>query len=205
MNQLMVNRCIFDDVFTGTLSRCTFDDLKSITAREILRIVDEIIDEEEEDECNEFRLWYPQLYESYHSKRARLSHRILLGDPYHCLKRCEWAETEIRLARDGHGYTFREFEEEHGIWAEWCWERCIVLNPVSNPRYTLFDDAEMKACHKALLCILRKHNDILLGRKVLTDPRIVRILPHEVQGCIASFITIDFQQLHCQFHHVAAA
>ena len=190
-NQLMNEFMELDDVFNGSLSQCTVYDLKPITAREILRIVEEVVDEEEEDDYEEFRVRYPRLYERYRRRRTRLSHRILLGDPHHGLKRCDWAETEVRLAGNGHGYTFCEFEEEHGDWATWCWERCTVLNPVSDIRYTLFREHEMQACHRALLCILRKQNEILIGRKVLTDSRIVRVLLDEVQNRIACFITLD--------------
>ena len=138
-----------------------------------------------------FRLRIVRLHELFLSARARagLSRRILLGDPQHSLARCSWAKTEVRLARDGHGYTFREFEEEHGEWATWCWERSTVLNPVST--YHLLREQEKQACHKALLCILRKQNDVLRGRKVLTDPRIEHVLLEHVQDIIASFITID--------------
>ena len=132
---------------------------------------------------------FVRLHELFHSERARLSHSILLGDPQHSFARCGWAKTEVRLAKDGHGYTFREFEEEHGEWATWCWERSTVLNPVST--YQLLREQEKQACHRALLCILRKQNDFLLGRKVLTNPRTVHVLPEHVQQLIASFITID--------------
>ena len=144
---------------------------------------------DEESGAEEFRLRIVRLHELFHSERARLSHSILLGDPQHSFARCGWAKTEVRLARDGHGYTFREFEEEHGEWATWCWERSTVLNPVST--YQLLREQEKQACHRALLRILRKQNDFLLGRKVLTNPRTVHVLPEHVQHLIASFITID--------------
>ncbi|MED5469066.1 MAG: hypothetical protein VX542_02190 [Cyanobacteriota bacterium] len=144
---------------------------------------------DEKEDIEEFRLRIVRLHELFHSERARLSHSILLGDPQHSFARCGWAKTEVRLARDGHGYTFREFEEEHGEWATWCWERSTVLNPVS--KYHWLREQEKQACHRALLCILRKKNDFLLGRKVLTNPRTVHVLPEHVQQLIASFITID--------------
>lgn len=130
-----------------------------------------------------------RLYELFHSERARPSHSILLGDPQHKFARCGWAKTEVRLARDGHGYTFREFEDEYGEWATWFWERSPVLNPVS--RYHCLQEQEKQACHRALLCIMRKQNDILIARKVLTNSRAVHVLPEYVQQHIASFIMID--------------
>ena len=138
-----------------------------------------------------FRLRIVRLHELFLSARARagLSHRILLGDPQHSLARCSWAKTEVRLARDGHGYTLREFEEEHGEWATWCWERSTVLHPIST--YKWLREQDKQACHRALLRILRKQNDVLIGRKVLTDPRAVHVLPEDVKQLIASFITID--------------
>ena len=144
---------------------------------------------DEESGTEEFRLRIVRLHELFHSERARLSHSILLGDPQHSFARCGWAKTEVRLARDGHGYTFREFEEEHGEWATWCWERSTVLNPVS--KYHWLREQEKQACHRALLRILRKQNDFLIGRKVLTNSRTVHVLPEHVQQLIASFITID--------------
>jgi len=145
--------------------------------------------DEEESGTEEFHLRIVRLHELFHSERARLSHSILLGNPQHSFARCGWAKTEVRLARDGHGYTFREFEEEHGEWATWCWERSTVLNPVST--YHWLREQEKQACHRALLRILRKQNDFLIGRKVLTNPRTVHVLPEHVQQLIASFITID--------------
>ena len=138
-----------------------------------------------------FRLRIVRLHELFFSARARagLSRRILLGDPQHSLARCSWATTEVRLARDGHGYTLREFEEEHGEWATWCWERSTVLHPIST--YKWLREQDKQACHRALLRILRKQNDVLIGRKVLTDPRAVHVLPEDVKQLIASFITID--------------
>ena len=87
--------------------------------------------DEEEDSIEEFRLRIVRLHELFHSERARFSQSILLGDSQHGFARCGWAMTEVRLARDGHGYTFCEFEKKHGEWATWCWERSTVLNPVS--------------------------------------------------------------------------
>ena len=138
-----------------------------------------------------FRLRIVRLHELFLSARARagLSHRILLGDPERSLARCSWARAEVRLARDGHGYTFREFEEEHGEWATWCWERSTVLHPIST--YKWLREQDKQACHRALLRILRKQNDVLIGRKVLTHPRAGHVLPEDVKQLIASFITID--------------
>jgi len=120
------------------------------------------------------------------------SENILLGDPRHSLARCRWTKTYLRLAEDGHGYTFQEFDEFHGAeWALWCWVRCEVLNPVDTNTYQKRRRHLNQACHKALLCILRKQNDILIGRKVLTDPRIQEILTEQVQHIIASFISMD--------------
>ena len=143
-----------------------------------------------------------RLHELFQSDCARLSHdillgdcllffRILLGDPEHSFARCGLAKTEMRLARDGHAYTFREFEEEHGEWATWCWERSTLLNPVSKSKYRWFGEHEKQACHRALLRILRRQNDILIGRKVLTDPRTVQVLSEPVRQLIAGFIAID--------------
>ena len=143
-----------------------------------------------------------RLHELFQSGRARLSHdillgdcllffRILLGDPEHSFARCGLAQTEIRLARDGHAYTFREFEKEHREWATWCWERSTLLNPVSKSKYHWLCEQEKQACHRALLRNLRRQNDILIGRKVLTDPRTVHVLSEPVRQLIASFIAID--------------
>ena len=143
-----------------------------------------------------------RLHEFLQWDRARHSHsillsnrlllfRILLGDPEHSFARCGLAKTEMRLTRDGYAYTFRELEEEHGELATWYWERSTVLNPVSKSKYHGFRELEKQACHRALLCILRKQNDILIGRKVLTSPRTVRVLPGQVRQLIASFISID--------------
>ena len=114
-----------------------------------------------------------RLHELFQSDRACLSYsilrsdrlllfRILLGGPEHRFARCGLAKTKIRLARDGYAYTFREFEEEHGEWAIWCWERVTVLNPVSKSKYYWLREQEKQACHRALLCILRKQNDLSL-------------------------------------------
>ena len=54
-----------------------------------------------------------RLHELFHS-RARNSNPILLGDPQHAIAKYSWAKTAVRLATDGNGYTFREFEEEYG-------------------------------------------------------------------------------------------
>ena len=65
-----------------------------------------------------------RLHELFHS-RARNSNRIFLGDPQHALSNYNFAKTAVRLATDGNGYTFREFEEEYGEWATWNWERAV--------------------------------------------------------------------------------
>lgn len=154
--------------------------------------VEEIIDE--------IRLRNVRLHELLHSERARLSRHIFLGDPHHDLSECGWAKTEVRLATDGHGYTFREFEEAHGEWATWCWERSTVLNPVSG-EYLSFCIERKQACHRALLRILRNRNDCLKARKVLTNPRsTVHVLPGPLRQFIATFITIDKEAVKAMAH-----
>ena len=119
----------------------------------------------------------------------RASVRAFLGDPQHRLASFGFAKTEVRLARDGNGYSFCEFKEEHGKWATWCWEKSPILNPGSF--YNRLRQQEKHACHRALLRILRKENDFLKGRKVLTNPRIAHVLPENVVQLIATFVAID--------------
>ena len=136
-----------------------------------------------EEIIEEIRLRNVRLHELLHSERARLPRHIFLGDPHHDLSECGWTKTEVRLATDGHGYTFREFEEAHGEWATWCWERSTVLNPVSG-EYLSFCIERKQACHRALLRILRKQNGLLKARKVTEH-----VLPEHAQQLIANFIT----------------
>ena len=96
------------------------------------------------------------LYDFFHRRpelsHGRLSHRMLLRYPEHRFAQCGWAKTEMRVARDGHVYTFHDFEEEHGKWATWYWKRSTVLNPVSNGRYNWFRYQEKQTCHRAMSC-----------------------------------------------------
>ena len=115
--------------------------------------------------------------------------RRLLGDPCHCLAKCIWTRTEVRLAADGYGYTYREFEEEHGEWAFWCWKRSKCLNP--SLAYYSLRKGEQYLCHISLLRILREKNDILRAKKVLTSSVLYRQLPHHIQRIIASFSCVD--------------
>ena len=138
------------------------------------------------DRIEEVRLDDVRLHELLHSERALVGpHPILLGDPHHRFSsfgRCGLAKTEVRLARDGHGYIFREFEEWYGKRATGYWERSTKLNPVSKSRG--LGDEEKQACHRALLRILRKQNGLLKARKVTEH-----VLPEHVQQLIANFIT----------------
>ena len=82
---------------------------------------------------------------------------------------------DVRLGNDGGGYTFEE-------WVCWycgdveratrCWGSFIVLNPESSPSHFMktprkYFHRELYTwdCHKALLRILCKQNDLLLERK----------------------------------------
>ena len=58
-----------------------------------------------------------RLEEFFFSERARGSHCPLLGSPLHRFAHCDWAQTEVRQANDGHGYTFPEYEKEYGRYA----------------------------------------------------------------------------------------
>ena len=142
-----------------------------------------------------FRLHNVRLYELFYAERARVSLpqrasvRAFLGDPQHRLASFGFAKTEVRLARDGNGYSFCEYQEFHGKWATWCWEKSPILNP--GKFYNRLREQEQYACHRALLRILRKENDFLKGRKVLTNPTIAHVLPEHVVQLIATFVAID--------------
>ena len=56
--------------------------------------------------------------ELFNSERGRGCDRVDLGDPRHALTLCDWANTVVRLARDGKAYTSREFEE---------WDRGLAI------------------------------------------------------------------------------
>ena len=83
-----------------------------------------------------------------------LDSKKFLSDPCHCLAKCIWTRTEARLAADGYGYTYREFEEEHGEGAFRCWKRSKLFNP--SRAYFSLRKEEQYMCHISLLRILRE-------------------------------------------------
>ena len=129
-----------------------------------------------------------RLNELFHSRRPP----ALLGDPQHRLSGCNCIHTEVRLSRDGKGYTFCEYKEFHGEeWATWYWERSKILHPGNHHfrrmpvhdafmersyRYHALGENQQMECHRALLRILGKHNDFVKGKKVLTNKASVRNL-----------------------------
>ena len=142
-----------------------------------------------------------RLNELFHSRRPP----ALLGDPQHRLSGCNCIHTEVRLSRDGKGYTFCEYREFHGEeWATWYWERSKILHPCNHHfrrmpvrdafmersyRYLELGEYQQMECHRALLRILGKHNDFVKGKKVLTNSKIADVLPLHIQQLIATFIT----------------
>ena len=138
------------------------------------------------------------LHGRIHSEHNRLPRRILLGNPRHSPLGCGWATIEVRRAVDGNGYTYSEFQKEHGERAKCCWDRATVPKPVSS--YYQLTDWEKKACSRVLCVSLRKKYDLLHGRMVITKLRTVREFPEVVQQLIAGFITIDHQAVRSMLH-----
>jgi hypothetical protein len=89
-----------------------------------------------------------------------------------------WAKSEVRLARDGKGYTLLEFEAHYGENYEWHWnlaERC------SGARHRW-------PRNKALLRLLKEHNNYIIGWKILTQPSSAEIIPLPVRQRILRFL-----------------
>ena len=128
----------------------------------------------------------------YQSRRDKPPLRQL-GDPQHKFAHCQWTKTEIRLANDDHGYSYPEFEAWYGHCARQRWAEARKVNPVLE--YTFLSNFEKKACHVALLRILRERlrerRVFILGRKVLTSSTAVKLLSDGLRLLIASFITTD--------------
>ena len=87
-------------------------------------------------------MWKVRVEELLLSDRA-----LLLGHPMHSLSNRIWAKSEVRLARDGKGYTLLEFEAHYGENYEVHWN---LGEPCSGGRHEL-------ARHGALLRLLKEH------------------------------------------------
>ena len=122
-------------------------------------------------------MWKVRVEELLLSDRA-----LLLGHPMHSLSNRIWAKSEVRLARDGKGYTLLEFEAHYGENYEWHWnlaERC------SGARHR-------RARHKALLRLLKEHNNYIIGWKILTQPSSAEIIPLPIRQRILHFLVPSY-------------
>ena len=112
-----------------------------------------------------------------------------LGDPrHHHLAECSGMKTEIRCAWDGNGYTFREFEEWYHEETSRIWNESRALN--GKVRYRNLFEIEKIVLMEALTRILCEQVDIIMGRKVLSHPRVARVLPHCIRRLFATFFAI---------------
>lgn len=154
------------------------------------------------------------------------SARVLLGDPQHCFALSSWSRAELRLSADGIGRTLEEYEEAHGNDAVFRWERSLVLNqtqertaharlkavnpswersasPQARAEYGRLAADEKRACHLALLRFLRRSNDIVKGRKVLTDSRTCKVLSAPLRQLVAAFITAEISAIAAMTKKIA--